>query len=31
MEFHVEADTLVFELLTLLPFHREAGGESHST
>lgn len=30
MELHVEADTVVLELLPLLSFHREAGSASHS-
>lgn len=29
MEFHIEADSVVFELLPLPPFHREAGSASH--
>ncbi len=29
MEFYVEADAIVFELLPLLPFHCEASGASH--
>jgi hypothetical protein len=30
MEFHVEAHTVVLELLSLLSFHREAGSASHT-
>ncbi|CAL9646888.1 hypothetical protein SUDANB178_06468 [Streptomyces sp. enrichment culture] len=30
MEFHVDADTVVFELLSLPPFHRETSSASNS-
>lgn len=30
MEFHVDADAVVFELLSLLPFHRETSSASDS-
>jgi hypothetical protein len=31
MEFDVEAHTVVFELLSLLSFHCEAGSAGHAT